>query len=111
MAKYLGEREIEAAHAAAPYNDFNAADWAMYFVGVYGQIDGDHHKAWVLDAVARCLNDAPITIKLAEWDDGTQEYRISVGTCPTYEEWVKTMRGAEDEEGEFEYDYNEGVPP
>jgi hypothetical protein len=53
-------------------------DAAMVYISEYGYIDGEHHKQWVLDQVARCLlqdaydewaND-PSDADCFEWDTG-----------------------------------------
>ena len=58
---------------------------AMDIIERYGQIDGDHHKAWVIDQIARCLLGAD------------------------YEAWVTEMRAGE--EGPDTYGYEEGIAP
>lgn len=50
----------------------------------FSQIDGDHHKAWVIDQMVRSL------------------------TGDKYEEWVENYRF--DENGE-EYEWDEGIAP
>lgn len=51
----------------------------------YGQIDGEHHKTWVIDQMVRALTG-----------DG-------------YERWVKEARDGED--GPYTYDWDKGIPP
>lgn len=51
----------------------------------YGQIDGDHHKAWVIDQIVRVLTDIE------------------------YENWVKEYEY--DEEDDEYYDWNIGIAP
>lgn len=58
---------------------------AMEVIERYGGIDGAHHKAWVIDQVARAL--------LAEY----------------YPQWVTDMKEGED--GPDTYDWDEGIPP
>lgn len=58
---------------------------AMSFIEQYGQIDGDHHKTWVLDQVARALKG------------------------DKYEAWVVEMMDGED--GPDTYGYEEGIAP
>ncbi|NCQ52168.1 hypothetical protein GW796_09805 [archaeon] len=87
----------------------------MYFVERYGGIDGSHHKAWVLDQVARISKGTPIVIESASWSDGEQEYRVWLGEpSKKYLNWVKEMKGkyikTDDYEG-FEYDYDVGCAP
>jgi hypothetical protein len=53
----------------------------------FGQIDGAHHKAWVIDQMVRTL--------------------LGSG----YDDWVEAMRGEPDEYGDYEYEYDEGIAP
>ena len=59
----------------------------------YGSCDGSHHKMWVIDQMVRAL------------------------TGPRYEEWVTAARGEKMfddeylEEFEYEYEWDEGIPP
>lgn len=61
----------------------------------YGCIDGAHHKQWVLDQIVRAA------------------YGMKMGEAPNekYKEWVKEVLGEMDENGEYEYWYDYGVPP
>ena len=63
MHKYLGEVAFEQSQT--PFANYTASDWAMYFISGDGQTDGSHHKAWVLDQVARILKGTPVVIKMA----------------------------------------------
>ena len=47
------------------------ATWALDLALRYGQIDGDHHKAWVIDQVVRLLaaHEYEDLIDL-DWDTG-----------------------------------------
>jgi len=58
---------------------------ALRIIGQYGGIDGDHHKTWVIDQVARAL----------------------LGT--NYAAWVVEQKAGED--GPNTYDWNEGITP
>ena len=108
--KYLGE-ELVTSLEGTPYENYTPVEWAMCYIGSYGQIDGSHHKQWVLDQVARILKGTPIILKLAKWDDGFTEYRFTTGKPSVeYLEWVQEMRGC-DESGEDEYSYDEGGAP
>ncbi len=112
MKGYLGETLLES-HEDTPYEGFTAQDWAMEYIGRYGQIDGGHHKQWVLDQVARILKGTPVILKLARWDNGHREYRITTGEpSKEYLAWVEEMKGEYDEENEcYEYDYETGGAP
>lgn len=101
---YLGEKNIDIASHPI-YGKWNKKDWAIYFIEMYGQIDGAHHKAWVLDRVMRILLGAPIFAKVASWDDHEDEYRFSVGTCDAYDQWIEEYKS------DGEYEYFPGVAP
>ena len=107
---YLGETPI--ALADSPYKDHTPADLALLMMEKYGQIDGAHHKAWVLDQVARCLKGCPIVdLRVARWDDQPDEVRFEIGENAAYLEWVDAMKGAVGPDGHREYDYDEGIAP
>ncbi len=60
---------------------------ALDYAFSYGQIDGDHHKTWVIDQMVRQLTG-----------DG-------------YRSWVKEYGGDVNEEGDPEYIWDTGVAP
>jgi len=112
MRAYVGETVI--AQSESKFRNFTASDWAMYFISRYGQTDGGHHKAWVLDQVSRILKGTGIEIKIASWSDGYIEYRVSTVEPPSQEyiDWVQEMLGTYDVENEcYEYGYDEGIAP
>lgn len=90
--KYLGEFPVDVL-AHPEYAQYTQADWAMVFVEKYGSIDGDHHKQWVLDQVARILKNTPVVVVQARWGNGHTEDRFTVADPPSaeYEAWVKGM--------------------
>lgn len=53
----------------------------------YGQIDGEHHKTWVIDQMVRAL----------------------LPDKESYRAWVKEACDGED--GPDTYDWNKGIPP
>lgn len=110
MGEYIGETPVEVA-AHPTFAAYSPSDWAMLFISIYGQIDGAHHKTWVLDAVSRILKGTPVIVSQARWSDGQAEYRFRLGE-PTaeYLEWKETML-CRDENGEPQYDYDEGIAP
>jgi len=111
MEGYLGTEIVDQKDT--PYKDYTPMDWAVYFIEMYGGIDGAHHKAWVLDQIARIAKGTPIVIKLAKWKNGESEYRISTGELTKeYFDWVEEMKGEYDEEyEEYEYEYDAGIAP
>ncbi len=105
MEGYLGELEIHELKGT-PFDGYISKDWALEYIERYGQIDGDHHKLWVLDQVTRILLGTKVKVKLAKWSNGQQEYRITTDKpSKKYLKWVEAMLG----DGEYEYD--EGVAP
>lgn len=115
MPTYLGEELVEDL-SGTPYEGFGPREWALDFIERFGQFEGAHHKAWVLDQVVRILHGTPVVVKRASWDAGGGvkeiEYRTSTGQpTPAYDEWVEDMKGEPGEDGELEYDYDAGVTP
>ena len=111
MDGYLGETVIDINKDESPYGGFTAEDWAMTYIEYYGQIDGSHHKQWVLDQVSRILKGTPVIVKLAKWDNGHEEYRFSTGEVSrAYLDWIDDMRG-DIVDGEYTYSYDEGIAP
>lgn len=113
MAKFLGETIINDLKGT-PFEGYKQKDWALHYIGGYGQIDGGHHKAWALDQVARILHGTKVRVSIAKWDDGTEEYRYDLVDKPTpaYSKWVKEMKGEYDEEEDlYEYSYDDGTAP
>lgn len=110
--QYLGET-IFSALTHPVYRNFKPIDWAMRYIETYGQIDGDHHKAWVLDQVARILRDTPVILSVVWWSDGHEEVRFTLDEpSKIYLEWRQGMMGERDPvTGEYEYSYDEGTPP
>lgn len=111
MAKYLGQFDVDINNHPE-FSKYTSSDWAMYFISRYGQIDGAHHKNWVLDQVARILKGTKVVVVLAKWDDGNSEYRVWLEDIPTleYNKWRQEMLG-DLIDGEYEYSYDEGTAP
>lgn len=104
MVKYLGETIVDVSTHPI-FSKYTSIEWAMFFITTYGQIEGSHHKAWVLDQVARCLLNTPVIVKEAKWDDGSIELRISTATpSQDYKIWL-AMRD------ENQYNYYFGIAP
>jgi hypothetical protein len=114
--KYLGEVLITDL-SQTEFKDFTPTDWAMYYIERWGSIDGDHHKTWVLDQVARILKGTPMVVKQASWDDGLKEYRVSTSeeTSSEYKAWALSMLGEAIVNGsgdvEYDYSYDTGIAP
>ena len=82
------ERLSDKLLAASPMEDTETKiKKALSVAWNYGQIDGDHHKAWVIDQMVKCL----------------------CGSDEAYDEWIQQYESPEmDGEG---YDWDPGVAP
>jgi hypothetical protein len=80
--------EIDGKNFSAIKNE-QKVPMALQMIEKYGGIDGEHHKQWVLDQIARIL----------------------CGTKAAYEEWVEDMKNWNEQDEEYEYDWSEGTPP
>ena len=115
MRTYIGDTPVDTT-THHDFKNLRPKDWALKFIWMYGQFDGAHHKQWVLDQVARILNNAPVTVTEARWEDDENpennysEYRFHVDTSDDYELWVKSYQG-DFIDGEYEYEYDQGIAP
>jgi hypothetical protein len=111
MAKYLGTKVVDIKDTKFKYYKTN--DWVLYFIEKYGQIDGSHHKQWVLDQIVRIIHGCKIEIKLASWDNDENEYRVNIiSESKKYKNWVQDMLGKYNEDEQcFDYDYDKGIAP
>lgn len=108
MENYLGEFPVDVSTHPV-YSKYTPGDWAMMFIEHYGHIDGDHHKLWVLDQVARILKGTPVIVVQARWENHLPDDRFNVANPPSeaYKKWVHGMVSGENEG----YDYDEGIAP
>ena len=86
IPEFLGATDVTADYKG------QSTDWfALQFIEKYGPIDGEHY-VWVLDQVARILLGTPVTVFLAQWDDGQSELQHQTGEpSAAYRAWVRTM--------------------
>ena len=112
MEGYLGGTVLSSLEGT-PFEGYGPTEWALEFIARYGGNDGSHHKAWVLDQVARVLCGTPVEVSLHRWRGGTTEYRFRTSaSAPRYVEWVAQQEGPIDPAtGETEYDHDVGVAP
>lgn len=75
----------------------------------YGGIDGDHHKAWVIDQMVRALLDCPIVEKKSLDCNGVPYTYKAQGESIQYVTWVKEARDGD--EGPETYYWDIGTPP
>lgn len=100
MEGYLGETPIRV--------EKTPTEWALELIARDGGTDGDHHKAWVLDQIARVLTGTPVHVVEARWSNGHTEVRFDTGEpSEAYRAFVARVRDGED--GPETYSY--GVAP
>ena len=110
MEGYLGESPVDLSQHGK-LASYSPTDWALMYIMLYGGIDGEHHKAWVLDQVARILGGTPVNVTEARWENGATELRYSTGEPgAAYLAWREQCLDR-DEHGEPQYDYDEGIAP
>ncbi len=81
----------------------------LALAGQYGGIDGEHHKAWVIDQMVRVLTDCPI-IEKQFLDCRQQPYTADVlGESEEYKEFIREQKAGED--GPETYEWYEGIAP
>ena len=107
IGKYLGE-EIVDIHKTE-FSMYTKKDWVMIWIEMYGQIDGSHHKQWLIDQIARILKGTNVLVTIAKWEN-YREYRYNLSEASEeYYEWVETMKSGED--GKDTYSYDSGIAP
>jgi hypothetical protein len=109
MEGYLGVANIDIEKSV--FKNDTASDWAMRYIILYGGIDGAHHKAWLIDQIARILKGTKVIVTQASWENGQKEYRFTLGEpSKEYVAWrrrVECLDGPEDER----CGYDEGSAP
>lgn len=82
---------------------------ALEIAGSYGTVDGDHHKAWVIDQMVRALSDCPIeTIEAVDCRGNVYSYK-AFGESDEYLAFVEAVERGED--GPQTYSWPEGIAP
>lgn len=70
---------------------------ALAFLSIWGQVEGDHHKAWVIDQVVRALCGC-------EWN-----FNDSFFQNEEYKDWVSGY--CYDDNHVMEYEWDTGIAP
>lgn len=88
----MSEKEYLGEFPTFRRSDWTQKMWVLEYIKVYGGIDGDHHKLWVLDQVARILHGTIVLVTEVYWSDGSREIRFKTGKpSSSYLEWVKSI--------------------
>lgn len=84
-------------------------DSALCFLVTYAQIDGDHHKMWVLDQVLRSLLGCPLeSVTALDVNGKTYSYERQ-GESTEYKAFVVDACAGVD--GPNTYEWDTGTPP
>jgi hypothetical protein len=66
-------------------DDVDAVRKALALIFEYGQIPGDHHRAWVIDQIGRLLardDYEKLVMEACQGEDGPETYDWDVGIAP-----------------------------
>lgn len=74
-----------------------------------GQVDGEHHKAWVIDQMVRALTGCPPVTETAQLADGYPYTYIAQGESEEYQRFIAKYKAGED--GPETYSWEEGIAP
>lgn len=75
----------------------------------FGGVDGDHHKAWVIDQMVRALTGCPLAERAAVDVNGVAYTYQDYAESETYLKLVRDAKAGED--GPETYSWNEGIAP
>ena len=84
-------------------------DAALTVAVSYGGIDGDHHKAWVIDQMVRALTGCPAVNRVTIDCNGRRYKYNALGESAEYRNLIRDACDGED--GPSSYPWNEGTPP
>ena len=64
---------------------------ALKFAAEEGQVDGDHHKMWVIDQIVRLLTNCPMVTKSALDCHGNPYQYKGLGESDAYRKFVSDV--------------------
>jgi len=82
---------------------------ALHYAERYGQTDGDHHKAWVIDQMVRALTGCPMVKQIGHNSVGGEFEYDEQGESDEYLTFVREYQDGED--GPQTYEWDEGIAP
>ena len=82
---------------------------ALEYALKYGQIDGAHHKTWVIDQIVRALTGSVMVRKKSVDVQGNVHYFEEQDTSNEYARLIDEHRDGED--GPNTYIWDQGTPP
>lgn len=107
---YMNEPFIDNDFTSSPVlNCCSRIKKALDYAVRYGGIDGDHHKAWVIDQMVRALTGCPMIEGHSIDCNGNPYIYQYQGESPEYIKLVADAKTGED--GPETYEWNEGIAP
>jgi len=82
---------------------------ALDFAYCYGQIDGDHHKEWVIDQMVRALTGCPVVTASSSDANGKNFEYETQGESEEYQDFLRAY--AQGEDGPHTYSWGIGIAP
>ncbi len=86
-----------------------AIDKAIKLAVRFGQIDGLHHKQWVIDQMVRALTMCPEVRVVAVDGNGAEYSYVMLGESEAYIDIVR--RACDGEDGPDTYSWDTGIAP
>lgn len=107
------EEKIIENYRNVLFKKTKAIEKAIEYAHRYGQIDGAHHKQWVIDQMVRALLECPIQEETAESNGKEYKYTYQ-GESFKYKKMIKDYEYLSDE-GKYEeekiYEWDIGIAP
>jgi len=82
---------------------------ARHYAEQYGQTDGAHHKAWVIDQMVRALTGCPMIARGGYDSQGKHFSYEAQGESDEYLAFVRDHNAGED--GPDTYEWDAGIAP
>jgi hypothetical protein len=82
---------------------------ALQIATDYGNIDGGHHKSWVIDQMVRALTGCPTVVKKGVDIHGRNYSYEGLGESNKYRQFVAKAKAGCD--GPNTYGWDEGIAP
>jgi len=87
----------------------NRNEKALKYAERFGSVQGDHHRAWVIDQMVRALLGCPMKERKLIGVNGKVYISTSQGESAEYQAWVLAITTGED--GTDTYVWDTGVQP
>lgn len=86
-------------------------DQALAIAAQYGGIDGEHHKAWVIDQMVRALTGCPMVEATAKNCRGEPYTYLRRGESKEYQRFISEVTDGCESCGASGTEWDVGIPP